>query len=296
MAKAPTQEFMIHHNYVTDNNANDYDDEFALKAAADDLTSQFSVQDGFLVKQTMKGCCCNAKNEFTIHGYVDDYSERDAPPQQVMFSAESAGCCLRCLSHFAPGCRATSFDMWRGEDGREKGVSHFLTHQKKRTNGRSCWVAEGDGGPLRIPCCCNLPYLETVYANRKLGRTQYICDRCLFVPKYDVFVDNRHVYRIRPDVCLGGVCVKCQFQGGKGRCCAVPFYIRKPTPDMQGEYEKLNGLKGKAEIVNFWSGGAKECCQRQNYALKYPQNATLHEKATLMGSVFLIEMLEFEQN
>ena len=55
-----------------------------------------------------------------------------------------------------------NFDMWCREDGRDKGVSYFLTHQKKRTNGRSCWIWEGDGGSVRIPCCCNLPYLETV--------------------------------------------------------------------------------------------------------------------------------------
>jgi len=264
-----------------------------------------SRDDGFLVKQTMKGWCCQTKNEFTVHEYLDNYDESDAPSQQVMFAAESAGMCARMCSHFAPGFRATSFDMWSPDDGRGRRVPSFLTHKKECTNGKSCWILEGDGGPLRISCCCNLPYLETITrsgpVDQSLGQTRYVCDSCLLVPKYDVIVDKKPVYRIRPDVCCLGACVKCQCTGTRGRCLAVPYYIRKPTPNSEGDYEKLVAAYAKegtsyAEIVNFWSGATKECCMRQNYALKYPKGASLKEKATLMGSVFLIEMLEYEQN
>lgn len=65
-------------------------------------------------------------------------------------------------------------------------------HEKLYTNGINCGL-----GDQRCPCCCFLPYLETMDPNgRKIGASQYICDACLFVPKVDVFDEHdRHTYR-----------------------------------------------------------------------------------------------------
>lgn len=129
---------------------------------------------------------------------------------------------------------------------------------------------------------------------RLLGRTQYICDKCLFVPKYEVWNGSltEVLYRIRPDTCVGGMCPKCICGGEKGRCCAMPFFIRRPKPP----FEPVPAEDGTdAQIINLWSG-KKECCMRQNYGLKFPKDATPDTRATLVGSTLLVEMLHFEQN
>merc|ERR1712194_158288 len=268
-----------------------------------DLEKIFAAREGITLKQTMKGCCCDAKNEWTVHNYMSDYAHYDNSGDEIMFAAERGGCCLRCLSHFAPGFRPSCYDVWcgshsRSSDGDRPGFSDtMLTHEKKCTNGVACWIGEGDGGPLRIPCCCNLPYLETMDHNREtLGKTQYICDKNLCVPKYDVLGPNgERWYRIRPDTCCGDCLPAIQCGGAKGRCCAIPFHIREPNPP----FAYLMGEKGTkeqtAQITNLWSG-LKECCNRQNYALHFPDGATPAQKATLMGSVFLIDMVNFEQD
>eukprot|EP00397_Hematodinium_sp_SG-2012_P044251 GEMP01049383.1.p1 GENE.GEMP01049383.1~~GEMP01049383.1.p1 ORF type:complete len:306 (+),score=63.34 GEMP01049383.1:262-1179(+) len=257
-----------------------------------DLGALLGHRDGLLIKQTMKGCCCQRLNEFSVHEYVDNYKESEDAGSEVMFVAERAGPCLRCLSHFAPGFRKTAFDTWLPN---ERGTSQpFMTHEKTCTNGRSCWIAQGDGGPVRVPCCCNLPYLETKNATGQvIGRTQYVCDSFLLVPKYEVLDgSNVRLFRIRPNTCIGGCCVKCECGKEKGRCFAVPYYIRNP----QAPHDPVVASDGKdAEITNFWSSMTKECCMRQNYALKFPRGVSPDVKATLMGSTFLIEMLDFEQ-
>ncbi|CAD7965710.1 unnamed protein product [Amoebophrya sp. A120] len=265
----------------------------------DSVQKVLGPREGVLIKQTLKGCCCDLLNEFSIHEFEHADAENAGP--EIMFAKESAGCFIRCLSHFAPGFRETSYDQWCGaysektESERPKQPEVFLKHEKKCTNGVSCLVMEGDGGPLRVPCCCMLPYLETKDVNGVvLGKTQYLCDRYLFVPKYDVMgPDGTKWYRIRPDTCCGDCCVNCDCsQGGcRGRCCAIPFYLR----DLQTN-EILPGERPgtQAQITNLFSG-LKECVNRENYSVRFPDKATPQQKATVIGATFLIEMLHFEQ-
>ena len=84
-----------------------------------------------------------------------------------------------------------------------------------------------------------------------------------------------------------GLCPECRCEGTGGRCCRVPFQIRDPTTKEQIE---------DAEIVWLWPGLKKQCCQRNNYALKFPKAATPELRKTLMGSVILMDMALFEIN
>ena len=137
----------------------------------------------------------------------------------------------------------------------------IFTHEKARTNGVSCGL-----GDKRCPCCYNLPYLETKDSNGKpLGHTEYVCDMCLFVPKFDVFDANGNkAYRIRPDTCVGGLCVMCRCGGNGGKCCRVPFIIRDPNTQ---EPLKAGGYEGSgesmAQITSLWTG-LKRCCLRKD--------------------------------
>jgi hypothetical protein len=108
-----------------------------------------------------------------------------------------------------------------------------------------------DDGLVYVPCCCMLPYLDTKDATGKLlGRTQYLCDACLFVPKFEVQDGaGRRQYMIRPDTCLGGACIRCRCDcsgaGGAAKMCRVPFILRDPV--------SLEPL-GDAMIEDLWAG------------------------------------------
>lgn len=288
---------------------------FGNKGGKPSVNDVLGPKDGLLIKQTLKGCCCDLRNEFSIHDFLNDFDEFDGKegPELMFLKEKDGSCLLRCLSDSAPGFRPTAFYTWCGAfskaDDKDRPApftsdSFFLHHHKGCTNGVYCKI-RGKDGDCTIPCCCLLPYLITEDGNgTKLGSTHYVCDGCLFVPKYDVRgPEGEAWYRIRPDVCCGGCCVKCTCAGGctKGRCFAIPYYIREPT----APYDYIEGAKStedpkgkipnRAEITNLWSGH-KELCNRQNYALRFPGSATPQQKATLMGSVILIEVAEHEQD
>ncbi|GMH66282.1 hypothetical protein TL16_g04395 [Triparma laevis f. inornata] len=159
-------------------------------------------------------------------------------------------------------------------------------HEKLYTNGINCGF-----GDKRCPCCCFLPYLETMDPNgRKIGASQYICDACLLVPKVDVFDEyDRHTYRVRPDTCVGGLCVQCRCGGEKGRCCRIPWKIRDPITHepVQSSHESTGE---DAQVTSLWTG-LKRACQKKNaYFLNFPEDASSNLRATLTGTALLIDM------
>ena len=101
-------------------------------------------------------------------------------------------------------CTCQGGDLPKGltEEDRIKDV--IATHEKPLTLGA---------------CCCYVPYLETKDADGKvIGKTQYVCDWCIFVPKFDIFDGNgTKKYRLRPDTCVGGLCVMCRCGGKSGK-------------------------------------------------------------------------------
>jgi hypothetical protein len=127
-----------------------------------------------------------------------------------MSISEEASRCGRTCSFCMPGHRATKYTVRAGlYDEENPGTQSnrvLYTHEKDTTCGTNVFIAFTDGGQLRIPMCCNLPYLETKDANgAKLGRTQYICDACLFVPKFHISNRNGETkYLLRPDTCVAG--------------------------------------------------------------------------------------------
>ena len=123
----------------------------------------------------------------------------------------------------------------------------------------------------------------------------YICNHCLFVPKYDVTnSQGETIYRISPDTCLMGMCIRCRKDGSKGKCCRVPFIIRDPHTLAP---IPTRGNESIAQADALWTGWANECCMNKNaYHLAFPQDATAEEKLILIGSAVLIDTTIFEQN
>lgn len=248
---------------------------------------------------------------------------------------EESSFCDRTCSHPMPGCRETTYLQHAGQPpavlmrSERSGVSSCLTiqsdvlpeglseedrykdlvavHHKHRTCGthvkcHTCyWLV-----------CCNLPYLETRDPKNEntLGSTRYVCDYCLFVPKFDIFdKDGQHRYRIRPDTCCCDCCVRPRFGGRRGRCCRVPFIIRHPDTHLAVATRPPSNLAmdrviatnndkvdAKARVDVLWSGWANECCTKRNaYHLAFPDDATVEDKLTLIGSSILLDITMYEQ-
>lgn len=252
--------------------------------------------DGVMIKQLTNECCrcfiCQPNIHWTMHPYVKgEQSFGNTAPTQVWIQ-EDAGYCGRTWSCWAPGCRATTYRVLEGVNPDPNfpiaGAPAGLIHEKGQTCGQNTIVMLTDNGPVRCPCCCYLPYLETKRPDGTvIGRSEYVCDECLFVPKFAVKDANGTLmYRVRPDTCFGGCCVECKCDGTKGKCCRVPYYIR------DDQYEKI----ADAEIVDLWAGFKNECCTRKNiYGVKFPPNATKDQKATLVGTTLLIDIAIVEQ-
>jgi hypothetical protein len=165
-----------------------------------------------------------------------------------------------------------------------------LTHRKGLTCGQNSIVGITNDGLVRCPMCCCLPYLKTYGRDGTYyGKSKYVCDACLFVPKFTVSDSEGTVhYLLRPDTCICGLCVLCKCGGAKGKCCRVPFPIRDPH---------TRAKLGDAEVTDLWAGFKNECCTRKNiYAVKFPAGATTALKATLIGATLLMDISLFEQD
>lgn len=176
---------------------------------------------------------------------------------------------MRCLSGCMPGCRAVKYVQhsstippavtetedyhWctcqgdilpKGLTEEDRAKDVIATHEKAQTCGA---------------CCCFEPYLETKDASGTvIGKTEYVCDWHICVPKFDIFDRNgTKKYRLRPDTCVGGCCVMCRAggRGSGGKCCRIPFIVRDPNT-----FEPIKGNDGSenAQVTELWSGWKNE--------------------------------------
>lgn len=280
-------------------------------------------RDELILAQSTSQCCRECCCQKTINWLVAEGNNFE--PGLNPFDLDSVGWIHeestfkgRCWSACAAGFRAIKYvqhsgpppasltkenDDWctcqsslttEGLSEEELSSNVVATHEKNQTCGVfCCW----------IPCLCNgcnLPYLETKDAQGTvLGKTQYVCDACCFVPKYDVTDGSgKPLYRLRPDTCVGGMCVRCRCDGSKGKCCRVPFIVRHPETK-----EPLFGAvaEGKKEPIAamvdvLWSGWKNALCsKRQAYHLVFPKDTSAEEKTVLMGSTLLVDVTMFEQ-
>jgi len=271
---------------------------------------QMNMGDGMMVFQETSQCCrccCLQPNiHWVLHNYDDNWNPGDTP-EVIGNITEKAPYIGRCCSYCYPGFRNTVYEV---REGQRKEGNPLFTHEKGWTLPSCCLIVVSDNGPVRVPCCCCLPYLETKDSHgTKIGTSRYVCDAFLCVPKFDMFnKKDQHIYRVRPDTCVGGCCVRCRCcdnnggGGGKGKCCRVPFIVRKPFPP----HEQVDD----AAITDLWAGFKAECCtQREMYAVKFPKagsegmkdDATTPDnvenvKKTLIGMTLLVDITVNEQD
>jgi hypothetical protein len=266
------------------------------------VMNRSALFDGVTMKQTTRDWwrsgCCQANFEWTAHEYTHDYGEGDAIADKL-YIREDADFCGRCLSCCAPAARPTRYDVWAGgipEDGnRPPEKDRLFYFEKGCTNGtHQCIGCDDNGRKIMCPCCCYLPYLKAHDASGKeMGQATYICDEKLCVPKFGIEDASSNLrYLIRPNTCCCGCMPMFKCGGQKGRCMHVPFYIRTPEGEM---VTPANPASEQAEITQLWSGLAKSCCERENYSVNFPQQATEEDKVIIIGATILIDMALFEQ-
>lgn len=268
--------------------------------------SQAMDRPGVTMRQSMRApfacLCCEPNYDYTIHDYAPTYDEGQYLPALFYIKEDSPythnGCPNRPCQHCLPGCKKTTYTTYTGDQVGNISASTteddapqlpgidpnniIMTHSKGWSCGHSCGI-----GDKRFLCCCCLPYLETHdSAGKLLGSSKYICDLWCCVPKFAVKDEfGTEVYRVRPDTCCCGCCMKCVIGQAGGRCCSIPFKLRDPI---------TREPVADAEVTELWAGIKKACCQRNNFAIKFPPNASDAVKSTILGLGLLIDITIFE--
>eukprot|EP00591_Stephanopyxis_turris_P004369 CAMPEP_0195521676 /NCGR_PEP_ID=MMETSP0794_2-20130614/19156_1 /TAXON_ID=515487 /ORGANISM="Stephanopyxis turris, Strain CCMP 815" /LENGTH=295 /DNA_ID=CAMNT_0040651285 /DNA_START=168 /DNA_END=1051 /DNA_ORIENTATION=- len=264
-----------------------------------------------IVAQSTSQCCRCACFQPSINWVINE-SNNFTPgtnPHDLPHSGwvhEESTWCMRTMSCFLPGCRKTKYVQHSGsvpDSILEENKRWFRCQNKDKTAGLSeeernkDVIATHEKGQTCGQCCWCPPYLETKHADGRIaGKTQYVCDVCLFVPKFDILDANgERKYRIRPDTCVLGLCVMCRCGGPKGKCCSVPFVVRHPMT--MEELTTSASRDSNAQVTQLWSGWANELFMKKNaYHVCFPANATEDEKLTLIGSSILLDIVLFEQD
>ena len=94
-------------------------------------------------------------------------------------------------------------------------------------------------------------------------------------------------YEIHQPKCCGGTCVNACSEG----CCncKIPYYIYAPNQEDRGK-----GME-KGKIIKIWRGLATEMfTDADTFTINFPAYATPEQKARVLGSTFLLDMMEFE--
>lgn len=283
-----------------------------------------SVEELILAQTTSQccRCCCTQKS---INWALAE--QNHFPPGTNPFDLptngwihEESNLCGRTCSWISPGCRAVKYvqhagsvpESLKGENNDwctiqsqtypvglseiERHSDIIATHEKECTCGY-CFKF----GDCTFPICnCfPLPYLESKKSDGTvLGRTEYICDGCMFVPKFDVLgADGTKKFHIRPDTCFCGCCMRCRCDNKK-KCFRVPFVVRDPRSLEALGSSRSDGTleERKAKIDSLWSGWKNECCSMKDaYHIVYPEKLSVEDKLLLTGSGLLIDLTIFEQ-
>lgn len=95
----------------------------------------------------------------------------------------------------------------------------------------------------------HIAYLTTELYNFYFPPFRY---GAVFVPKFDVYDgEGAKKYRLRPDTCVGGLCVMCRCGGQKGKCCRIPYIVRNPETF---EPVRGNSEQEDAQVTELFSG------------------------------------------
>jgi len=223
------------------------------------------------VKQTRRGCIqemcgCEAKNEFQI-ATVENKN------QNIMYALEDASFMCRLC------CKAQRTSKMTVTLGAQAGGEHIMDYDRPFRF-----------MPAACKCCC---YQEMTYADangQEFGSTVegfYYC-----VPQFHILDENKKgAYTMQMPTCCGGVCIDLCAEG----CCncRIPFYLYNHKNATRGE--ELQSSDKPAQITKVWGGMATEMfTDADKFEVLFPDGATPKQKASLLGTVFFLNMNFFE--
>lgn len=156
--------------------------------------------------------------------------------------------------------------------------------------------------PLRFPmhqmkCCCYQEVHSTTPQGQPNGSVR---EKMYFVvPEFEVINESGAVeYRISSPTCLGGMCMDICAEGfcsmlknpRPNQNCGIPLYIFPPTG---GNTKKEN----IGSIRRNWSNGwaARLRADPDTLEVQFPTDANTNAKARLLGAVFFLNQIFFDQ-
>jgi len=220
------------------------------------------------VRQTRRGWCqelmgCEAKTEFKY--LIGD--------TQIAQSLEDTDCCCRIF------CSPIHPFKMR--------VQELQTEAELLTVDRPLKCAASG-----CKCCC-YQEISVTSGGQLLGQVKEDCYYC--VPSLTVTkADATGLYKVHPPTCCGGCCVNCCTEGnpcGKG-CCKVPFRV---YPAAQAETGGDAPFIGK--ILKKPKSLATEIFTDSNaFVITFPEQASVDEKAMLVGTSIFLNALFFEED
>ena len=271
-----------------------------------------------------KGCCTPSLNWVLLDGSNYDFQANNGGAMNP-FELPSVGGWIHEESTFfqrfcchMPGCRETKFVHHSGLPPESLGSEdcHFCVIQTTphsvflKDHERTSNIVAIHEKDMTCPtncCCAPRPYLRTMDAQgRYLGETRFVCDECIFVPKFVVLDKTAEPkFLLRPDTCWGGVCMRPRCGGKQGKCCRLPFLVRHPrTGEPLASASTADGEE-QAQITQLWSGLANEVCFRRHaYHLAFPKTTSVdseapfsvEDKLVLIGASILVDVALFEKN
>jgi len=259
------------------------------------IQSIFGPKESMLVKQTMRGCLqecmgCEAKSEYKVSNIDWEYLEGTKLKEGAMTLAdelyilEESNCCYRIC------CKEGRPFVLHVTTGGEAGGQPVVQYRKPMGCPIMFKIPAGENGDVSCPCCCMLPFVTAFDpSNNELNKTRYVCDMCLYVPKFMYSEGGTDIYKIRPETCCMGCCIVCKCAKGKP---SIPFYFWDPATD-----EKIPGASPGQEpvIEKVWAGMKKECCSTaDNFVVMFPPGCDAKRKAGLIGSTMLVDFVFFE--
>lgn len=197
---------------------------------------------------------------FTDFDCKNKYVLKNALGQQVYYAYEESGFCMRlCCSQYR------SFVMHIVDN---TGQEVIRVHRPFQCCAGCCWCIKGDN------CCA---YRITVESPPGTPVGYFHQDFSWWKPRY-ILQDEDRTNILQTE----GPCCPCQC------CCGC-------TGDLNFRFSTMNG-QDAGNISKQWAGVVKEIFTKaDNFNVSFPMDMNVKQKATMIGALFLIDFMYFEE-
>jgi len=188
------------------------------------------------------------------------YAVKNSLGQQVYFAAEESGMCMRQC------CGPNRGFVLHITDNNSQEVIRIVRDFKCCAG--CCWCASSN--------CCAMELTIECPPGNPVGTVKQ--QGSFLKPRYATYdTQGEMMFRIEGPTCI------CQ-----AVCCTGDVDFNITTPDYQHQIGKIS---------KQWAGFVKEwLTQADNFGITFPMDLDVKVKATLMGALFLIDFMHFEEN